>query len=459
MKRLTEAERKDVYGRLLKGAVYRSSLVALFFSASFVAYGFTSLATLQKFDPSITLWGNVWPRILLNGIPFVLLSLFFRKFRSQTVVKIWLWTLGFPIIMFAACTIHVWPLMLRGYVDLYLHVHAANALILVMAMIMVGPPPLFLVISSIANLVLFAVPVSMILIHLHEWFYLKFFITDMIFAYTLGALGSHMNYTLRRKLATEDVIHQRKVRKFLGNIVSESIFENNEFLVRARKKEAFLISIDIRNFTKYTKSALEAESSNFKEQYHLLVSRVVGQFGGFIHKTHGDGHLISLGLMDLEPNLSDIPKIQSELEAAEKSRREQQLAHAVAFFEKLVLHFENLKKDLQISQNICLCAAIDHGEIGLKMLGDPNVRLEFDIEGLVVIRCARLEAYTKTLRASLNSENSFLIVSAAAAVYSTAPLKLKLFATLKNPVNDFADENFVYYKEFRTTPLRKKGAA
>lgn len=456
MKQLTAEETKDVYRRLLKGAVYRSSLVSLFFAVSFVAYGLTSLATLQKFEPTISLWDNLWPRILLNGVPFGLFAWLFRSFKTHTTLKIWLWTLGFPVIMFSACMIHVWPAMLKGSVELYVHVHAANALIIVMAMIMVGPPPKFLAISALAILLLFVAPVSAILVSLQQMFYLRFFLTDMSFVFMLGTLGSHMNYTLRRKLASEDVLHQRKVGRFLGNLVSESIFENNDQLVRARKKTAFLISIDVRNFTKFTKSASESDSSQFKERYHMLVSKCVGEIGGFIHKTHGDGHLISVGLMDADPELGDVLGIQKDLQAAQRARQRQQLEHALSFFDKLVPHFEELKREMKIHQNICVCGAIDFGEIGLKMLGDPDVRLEFDIEGLVVIRCARLEAYTKTLRAFLHSEDSFLVVSSAAAQNMISLRKLKRFSTNLNPIVDFQDESFIYYREHKLASAVRK---
>lgn len=459
MTRLTAQEKTIVYGKLLQGAVYRSSLVSLFFSTSFAFYGFSSLATLQKFDANITLWSNLWPRLVFNTIPFLVLFYFFRRYKDFTRLKIWAWTLGFPSIFFSACLIHVWPVINAGNPDLYLYVHATNALVLVMAMTMVGPPPRFLIYIAVATLVLFVTPVSVMLYKLNQPFLVKFFLTDMGLSFFLGGLGSHMNYTLRRKLATEDVIHKRKVGKFLGNMVSESIFENDETLVRTRRKQAFMMSIDLRDFTRYAKSAVEAETSMFKERYHLLVSKIVGELGGFIHKTHGDGHLISLGLMETEIDLDDIPELRSDLEVAEKYRRQQQLAHAVYFFEKLVNQFEILKQELLIEQSICVCGAIDFGEVGLKMLGDPNVRLEFDVEGLVVIRCSRLENYTKTLRATLGSKNSFLVLSAEATRHLAPEFQFNQFLTQSHPLKDFPDETVVSYKEYRIFENLKKNAA
>jgi hypothetical protein len=163
--------------------------------------------------------------------------------------------------------------------------------------------------------------------------------------------------------------------------------------------------------------------------------------------------------MDTEVDLQELPGIHADLAAAEKTRRRHQIEQAVYFFEKLIRHFEELKNELNILQNICVCAAIDFGEVGLKLLGDPNVRLEFDIEGLVVIRCARLEAYTKNLRSVLRSENSFLVVSAVAMGHLTTSHELKRLSTEAHPVSDFQDEKFIYYKEYKVIPSARRRAA
>jgi class 3 adenylate cyclase len=181
----------------------------------------------------------------------------------------------------------------------------------------------------------------------------------------------------------------------------------------------------------------------------------VGEGGGFIHKTHGDGHLISIGLMTEDVDLSDLPGLEGDLKKVTAKRQHQRLENGVKIFEKVFRQFEQLKYEMSISQNICVCAAIDHGDIGLKVLGDPNVRLEFDIEGMTVIRCSRLEAYTKTLRQILVSNSSFLVVSAAAAKFLPLHLGFQTFQTEKSPIKDFPDETRVFYIEFKPNKIKK----
>jgi hypothetical protein len=182
---------------------------------------------------------------------------------------------------------------------------------------------------------------------------------------------------------------------------------------------------------------------------------VVGECGGFIHKTHGDGHLISLGLMNTDVDLADIPGLQGDLKDAEARRRKDQLDRAVAIFESVYEQFEKLKVELSIDHSVCVCASIDFGEIGLKVLGDPNVRLEFDIEGMVVIRCSRLEAYTKILRTELASDSSFLVLSSVTLPYSTSEGRFEIFQTILHPIKDFPDESYVAYRQYKSRKFSK----
>lgn len=425
---------------------------------AFILYGFTSLEILQSQDPNITLWSNLWPRIVFNGLPFLTFYLVFKNYKKNPFVKLWMWCLGFPVIFMSACWIHVWPLVLSGHPNLYLYVHAANYLVIIMSMSIVAPPPRYLLTIILGVIMLFVAPLSSIFYSLNEFTLLKFFLNDSAYGLSLSALSAYMNFRLREKLATEDVTTKSKIEKFVGNLVSASIFENDASLVKARTSEAFLMSLDIRGFTSLSQSR-ETNSSLFKEKYHAVVAKIVGDNGGFIHKTHGDGHLISLGLVSEDVNLDDLPGIESDLHLAKVRRQKHHLNKAIEIFEKILVEFSLIKNELQIQHDVAVCAAVDFGEIGLRMLGDPNVRLEFDLEGMVVIRCSRLEAYTKTLRKVLAPKSSFLIVSAPAAHHLNPDAPFKIFSTVQNPINDFPEEILVYYREYPQRKVNKLQAA
>jgi len=447
MTKPTNKQQKEILHKLTLGAVNRASSVSLFFAISFVAYGFTSLEFLRLVDPSITLWDNLWPRLLLNGLPFLAMWWFFKDYKKQTKLKIWIWSLSFPLVFSSACLIYVWPLMIQGHPQLYLYAHAANYLVIIMSVNLVAPAPRYLF-TILAGLMLsFVAPLCAIFYMLKDFVLLRFFLNEAAFGLALSGLSAYMNYSVRKKLATEDVSHKRKFEKFVGNLVSESIFENNESLVEARTSKAFLMSLDVRGFTRIAQSK-GYESSNFKERYHKMVARYAGDYGGFIHKTHGDGHIISIGLVNENIDLSDVPEITLDVNQAELRRHQQQLTKCIELFEKVLSEFSLIKEDLQIDYEVAVCAGIDFGEIGLKLLGDPDVRLEFDIEGLIVIRCARLEAYTKNLRQHIASDKSYLILSTDAAKFLSPEKVFSTYDTTQEPVKDFPFENMIFFKEY-----------
>lgn len=409
-------------------------------------------------DPQITLWSNVWPRIVLNGLPFLFFYLYFKNYKKHPFLKLWIWCIGFPMIFMSACWIHVWPLMMSGHPELYLYVHAANYLVIIMSMTLVAPPPRYLMTIIVGVAALFVAPMSYIFYSSSQFTLLKFFLSDSAYGLSLSALSAYMNFNLRKKLATEDVVNKSRIEKFVGSLVSASIFENDESLVKARTTNAFLMSLDIRGFTSLSQT-LGSNSSLFKERYHAVVAKIVGDSGGFIHKTHGDGHLISLGLVSERVDFDDLPEIQSDLEQVEARRQRYDLAKAIQIYEKILNEFSMIKIDLQIDHEVAVCAAVDFGEVGLKMLGDPNVRLEYDIEGLVVIRCSRLEAYTKVLRQVLSPRGSFLVLSASAAHHLEAEAPFKIFSTVQHPIKDFPNEGLVYYHEYIQRKITKRQAS
>ncbi len=59
--------------KLLIEMLRRQSLLSLVFGVAFGLYGFMSLSVIQTFQPDLTLWGNVWPRLLLNTVPYLIL--------------------------------------------------------------------------------------------------------------------------------------------------------------------------------------------------------------------------------------------------------------------------------------------------------------------------------------------------------------------------------------------------
>lgn len=360
----------------------------------------------------------------------------------------WMWSLSYPVLLAASNMVNVWPLMAAGHADIYLNVHAACFIATIMAMSLVAPPPKFLYSMVGMTVLVYILPMCWLFFRTQNFDLMQFVLNDASYSFFLAVLSAKTTFRLRSALATDDVLNQQKIEKFVGNIVSQSIFENNEALLNSRVGHGFLISLDVRGYTQLTKGMDPAMARKFKEGYHKMVASAVGEKGGFIHKTHGDGHLISLGLMNSEEDSTlgnDVMGYEGQLAL----KHAKQLQKAIAIFEGVFEKFEHLKAELNVNQQVCVCASIDYGEIGLNILGDPNVRLEFDIEGIVVIRCTRLEAFTKTLREVFSRNSSFLVVSSSASSYLFGDRNFHVFKTDQHPVKDFPDETFVVYREYK----------
>jgi class 3 adenylate cyclase len=449
MRRLTDSQKEQVELKLMFGAVDRAAIISLFFAFAFPIYSVTNFQFTLKVDPTITMWSNFWPQCLFAGLPFLALFWTFRKFKTRTKLKMWLWSLSYPLILAASNMINVWPLMTSGHPEIYLNVHAACFIATIMAVSLVAPPAKFLYSMLGMTALTYILPVCWIFFSTGNDDLMKFVVNDASYSFFLAILCAKTTFRLRSALATDDVLNQQKIEKFVGNIVSQSIFEKNESLLDSRFGHGFLISLDVRGYTQLVKAMDPAVARRFKVSYHKMVATTVGKSGGFIHKTHGDGHLISLGLM----NSQEDPSLNMEAAGVEGQLAENygnQLRNAIAIFENVFEQFENLKKELGVDPKVCVCASIDWGEIGLTVLGDPDVRLEFDIEGMVVIRCARLEAFTKVLREVFSPYNSYLVVSSSASSYLFGDRNFQVFKTDQHSVKDFPDEAFVTYREYKS---------
>lgn len=451
-------ELEIIHHKLGKGAVYRARALSLSFSLAFTLYGVSSLSTIQRFDSTVTLFSNVWPRVLLNGIPYLCLGLYFGDWEKNIALKMWLWAILFPILFTFACLVNVWPIIYDGHPDLYLYVHGANVIVILMGLILVSPPPKFLAITIASLVIFFILPLAFVFNHIGDFFTLKYVMNDFSYAIPLAAMAAYQNYSLRFKLAKEDVRNKHSVQKFVGNLVTDAIFENRDELLKNRSAEGFLLALDVRGFTKLMKSDNQNQARQLMDKYHNLVATFIGGSSGFIHKTHGDGHLISFGLMNEQADLSGIPGLFEEEKVASLRRNKEIVKNAIITCEKIIDAFFRLKNEFGIGQNIQIGAAIDFGVVEMKIKGDARVRLEFDFDGIPVIRCVRLENHTKFLSKTVSPDNSYLILSKSAVNFVENLTEFQKLDTTANPVRDFPEEDIIYYRTFSDFLSEKKVA-
>ena len=196
------------------------------------------------------------------------------------------------------------------------------------------------------------------------------------------------------------------------------------------------------------------------KDYHNLITDSFLKQGGHLHKSNGDGHILSFGVMD-NADLSDIASIQSEVQDADNRRIKTYLEKIDYAFPLFINNFHQLMKKYNLPSNLKIGAGLDIGQIRLILHGDLSTKMELDIEGEVIIRSTRLEAYSKVLNKNVDDSSSFLTITHEAYSYlnknSYTPW-VTSDADLK--VRDYPDIEQVYYKAWLLPqPAPQKGSA
>jgi len=452
---LSLEEQQEVETRILVGVTHRAGLVSLIFGLTFPLYGYNSYSFIHNFRPEVTLWDNIWPRILFNGIPFLTIAWFYIRGRnSHPKIKAWAWTILMPVIFVLACLVNVWPILYEGHSQIYLYVHGANAMVLSLTFILVSQPPKQMFATLLVYAVIFYGPIFWMLKKTNDQIIFPLFYNDMALFTFLSLAAAYSSFELRLKLSILDVQKKSNVRKFTGNRVSSAIFDNKMHLLQDREQKAFLLNMDIRGYTKMMQTFSKDVTSRFMDEYHNILSQTFGRRGGFVHKSNGDGHMISFGLYEENTDLSEIPGLELVEELAFNRRNKLLLSNCIAAAEEITLGLHRLKVSHNISTDIKLGIAIDFGTIGMKIHGDGEHRMEHDLYGDVLIRSARLESYTKELGRALNSVNSLIILSPTVLPF-LKPEQGFIKLSVLNQIRDFSEIEYIYFKEIITNKLQR----
>jgi hypothetical protein len=123
-----EALDRKVQAICLQDSVERAGMLCFLFVLVFAAYGMTSLDFIHRFQPGVTYWDNVWPRMLFNSFPLLALGTYLRKGKASDRTKFYLWITCFSLVVHASAWIFVWPIALSKSADILTYVHAANTI-------------------------------------------------------------------------------------------------------------------------------------------------------------------------------------------------------------------------------------------------------------------------------------------------------------------------------------------
>ncbi|HET9239107.1 MAG TPA: adenylate/guanylate cyclase domain-containing protein [Oligoflexus sp.] len=389
----------DPDAHLLREMLRRQSTLALVFGVAFGLYGLTSFEIIRIYKPDLTLWGNTWPRLLFNSLPYFILAWISRRaFWSEQKTAAF-GMLAFPGIFMLACMIHVWPLMADGHSGLYGYVHGPNIFIFVITLLVLSPPPRLLYLLLGGFMLCFALPVSVILLKSGNVSLLKIFVNDMLVMLLVTFFLARSIHKTKRRLAVAEHDLKLRVTPFLGQYVASALYENRFDLLRDRRSQGLILSLDIRGFSRLMRDLGPVELNEFLRLYYGLVGRIVHAHGGQVHKSMGDGHLISFGVMDL-PDLSDIPDLAEAMVQAEIRRKKELHHHALQAFFAIEKGFIELLQQFPrlLHEGLGLGGGMAYGDVHLAIYGDETHKREFEISGETVVLSSRLEQYTKVLR-------------------------------------------------------------
>lgn len=441
---LTKEQENTANESLLKGVAERSATLFLVFGIGSLLYGFQTISFLRLFDTNITLLSNVWPRILLSSAPCFVIYFLQKKISQSTNLKILLWAIGFPIIYLINCMIYVWPIIYSGQTQAYLYFHAANMFCITLSFIMVAPNLKYFAIHFFSLVLTFFVPLLYLL--KNDSSILSLFLNDSLSSLAISYICATFLYSLRKKLLCYDIKFKDAIKPFLGNSLVNAISTETLDKLSKHKANGIILSMDLRGFTNFIKSYDKEITSAFMKDYHNLITDSFLKQGGHLHKSNGDGHILSFGVMDIA-DLSDIASIQTEVEEADERRIATYLEKIDHAFPLFINGFHQLLNKYNLPNILKIGAGLDIGQIRLILHGDLNTKMELDIEGEVIIRSTRLEAYSKVLNKNVHDGSSFLTLTNEAFAYlqkNTYTQWITSDSDLK--IRDYPNIENVYYK-------------
>lgn len=407
-----EAEQADlVKAKILKGVVDRTQHIILFCAVAFLAFGLYTYPIFSKHMPHLTIWENTWPRFFINTVPFLVLFKVMKNQKLSAESRLTVWSIALPALLHAAAWVNCWPLLLEGYSDVFFTVHTQNTFVLSI-WFLYAAPPLRNALIMLATCILFFLLPLIAVVHygLNEQYVINILLNDIGAAMALNFIVARAAVRLRTRLAIEDIQSKEQTKRLLGGRIAEAIFEKRADLLNGFERPALIIAVDMRGFTRFMIDQAGPVVNDFLAKYHEIITSTSGRYGGFVHKSSGDGHLISFGLMEDHQDLSDVPDIKDKVAQADEMRRRHLFSRADWMILEIVDLLGALKSSSPIFREVRIGAGLSFGPVSVRLIGDKKYRQEFDFHGLPIIEAVRLEAFTKNMFGG-DSEAQAIVIS------------------------------------------------
>ena len=101
-------------------------------------------------------------------------------------------------------------------------------------------------------------------------------------------------------------------------------------------------------------------------------------------------------------------------------------------------------------------AGLDYGKVEVLITGDTTFRKELDIDGEVIVRATRLEAYSKLLISKFDGTSSYLVINSKLI---KDPIKFPNLKTMLTNVPDLAIRDYpeihsIYFRQWKHRRVR-----
>lgn len=451
---------KEIENSLLEGMVSRAA--TYFFVGAFAnfLYSFLSLDLFRKIHPDLTLWENTWPRIIVSAAGLSV-AFFFKTQNLNLKLKAYLINIIIPLFTIGASCVYAWPAFWEGHYDFYLWFHATNIIAMCCGIAVIAASPYMALVLCGSYFVIYFGPL-IYLFSTHGRFDLAELIaSDTLLTTIILHVALRSIHKLRMQVLTQEHQKWKRATSFLGKSLSKVITETEENAFQGYIQKGLIMAVDLRGYTHFFQTTDQNSMKQFMMEYHSVIAEKVHGHRGYLHKTTGDGLLISFGIMERDEDLSDLTGLDDELQKAEFVRKEGLLQDSYALFLDLAGALEQLREKYKIEAPLLLGSGCSFGNVEVVIRGNKDYRQELDIDGAPIIRAVRLEAFTKSLNQGLETDSSFFILDTELvdAIESHKDFRILDISTLKLQVRDFPDIKVIGYRQWKHRRPRNQSKA
>ncbi len=432
-------------------ALGRAKTFSYLISLVYLVYGFVSYDFIQRFDAEASLFNNIWPRVLFNSLPMLIIPTVLSRLKVSNYKKLVIWSVTFFLTFHIGAWIYVWPLALHGHAEIINYVSAANIYLICLSYAFVSPPKSVIKYFTFSLVVLFLIPLWAVCIFSGDGVTSNLVISDSIIAAISGHLISINFHRLRSKIFSLEQEKANEAAKFLGPQISKAIFEGESEILKEKLTNCYVVSIDIRGSTQLAKKHGKAWL-DFRLKYFAMVGSITSECGGYIQKTMGDSHVINWGIMDNNTYLDDIDGLENDLKAYEDKRLQRASSMVFKAIDKIADEFSKLTASSFPFEPIQLGIGVDKGLV-LRAVQGSNTVKELDFNGDPVNCSSRLQEYSKVHFKTDVDALVIVVISPFACDYLSELAQFTRFNCETNMVRDYESIKWVLLKKYKARGL------